>query len=739
MKLLFLLSSFSGSSLQFVSAQTDANNGSSESFDTHTFESDEGFDAVKYAEVCIFSETVDENGRMKESKEGRRECKHYTKIVHKNQLKLEIERNIASPNEEEEEELEPMYGEEREFAMDSVGFENIEMEGQRPPVDPRCDEENLGDLEESGACCVKGEYKEHDEVWELNQRGLKTICGCENGSVLCEEPEQDSMVEKRSRCSLRSNWYVKKIQKMAMNRDSNTDGNVIIKSLVGVEGFKIKNNEIFSYMRLNCDGGEFYYDGESIGDTFDFECSIAKGKKGPEGRESRKAQRLAKKKNEVERGAWRQTPECKKISSETPESETESLSTAPSKENQRKKEKEGVDFDSISARILGGTKVAGNGEYPWQCLLITSDGSYCGCVVVDSKMILTAAHCVVSAAEADDNTFEHGQPKSLIALVIMGSNDRLSDSSQRIRTTVCGVHPGFKTDGPIMYYDIAFCQLKTPIILDDPRAPVQPACLPGTLELSEERKQKMCVATGFGTTSETAISLSNWMMKVEVQEQTPEFCQNAYKDEIVRGGIRRDIHFCAGGSGKDTCQGDSGGALVCRIHPFSEAQREIQCKGLYLQGITSFGRGCGRVGVPGVYTNINDPNILDWIHMALDVAHNNQQWESFLEWIREKSAADTWRIIPGGNVFSKKTAPKKNKNKIGRGRQTTTTQAPTTTTEEPTTTTINKRLQQQIIRARKQREQEKKRLEKQKARQEEKKKKKQKTNSFQYLTQWQPF
>ena len=51
----------------------------------------------------------------------------------------------------------------------------------------------------------------------------------------------------------------------------------------------------------------------------------------------------------------------------------------------------------------------------------------------------------------------------------MGSNDRLSDSSQRIRTTVCGVHPGFKTDGPIMYYDIAFCQLKTPIILDDPK------------------------------------------------------------------------------------------------------------------------------------------------------------------------------------------------------------------------------------------------------------------------------
>ena len=58
-------------------------------------------------------------------------------------------------------------------------------------------------------------------------------------------------------------------------------------------------------------------------------------------------------------------------------------------------------------------------------------------------------------------------------------------------------------------------------------------------------------------------------------------------------------------------------------------------------------------------------------------------------------------IFQGGNVFSKKNSPKKNKNKIGRGRQTTTTPAPTTTTEEPTTTTINKRIQQQIIRARK--------------------------------------
>ena len=59
-------------------------------------------------------------------------------------MKLEIERNIASPQEEPEEEFEPVMN---GMAMDSVGFENIEIEERRPVSDPRCDEENLGDLE----------------------------------------------------------------------------------------------------------------------------------------------------------------------------------------------------------------------------------------------------------------------------------------------------------------------------------------------------------------------------------------------------------------------------------------------------------------------------------------------------------------------------------------------------------------------------------------------------------------
>ena len=172
--------------------------------------------------------------------------------MHKGQVRLEISRNIAAAVGEavveEGEEPEEEEGESNNFEgmqMD-VGLGGMGLD--RRGVDWQCTEENIEQTKEQGGCCNRGKFRAPDSVWEFAQRGLKTVCGCEAGEVLCEEPNQEEMVEKRSRCSLRSNWYVKKIQKMSMNRDNSNDGNIVIKSLVGVEGFKIKNNEIFRFI-----------------------------------------------------------------------------------------------------------------------------------------------------------------------------------------------------------------------------------------------------------------------------------------------------------------------------------------------------------------------------------------------------------------------------------------------------------------------------------------------------------
>lgn len=65
--------------------------------------------------------------------------------------------------------------------------------------------------------------------------------------------------------------------------------------------------------------------------------------------------------------------------------------------------------------------------------------------------------------------------------------------------------------------------------------------------------------------------------------------------------------FCAGGEeGHDACQGDGGGPLVCQDDGFFE-----------LAGLVSWGFGCGRVDVPGVYVKVS--SFIGWINQIISV------------------------------------------------------------------------------------------------------------------------
>ncbi|CAH8599045.1 unnamed protein product [Schistosoma margrebowiei] len=66
--------------------------------------------------------------------------------------------------------------------------------------------------------------------------------------------------------------------------------------------------------------------------------------------------------------------------------------------------------------------------------------------------------------------------------------------------------------------------------------------------------------------------------------------------------------ICAGHAdgGRDACQFDSGGPLMCQIN-----------KQWIVSGIISFGYGCGKAGYPGVYTRVSD--YVPWIKGIAEV------------------------------------------------------------------------------------------------------------------------
>eukprot|EP00066_Takifugu_rubripes_P028685 XP_011617951.1 PREDICTED: granzyme K-like [Takifugu rubripes] len=90
--------------------------------------------------------------------------------------------------------------------------------------------------------------------------------------------------------------------------------------------------------------------------------------------------------------------------------------------------------------------------------------------------------------------------------------------------------------------------------------------------------------------------MSDVLMSVTVTVVDRKKCSKYHSSVITKAMI------CAGSKNKDACQGDSGGPLLCNGA---------------LVGVTSFGRGCGRV--PGVYAYITKQH-LHWIKNTISTS-----------------------------------------------------------------------------------------------------------------------
>ncbi|MDM8528209.1 trypsin-like serine protease, partial [Anaerolineales bacterium HSG24] len=236
-------------------------------------------------------------------------------------------------------------------------------------------------------------------------------------------------------------------------------------------------------------------------------------------------------------------------------------------------------------RVVGGNE-ATLGEWPWQARLsisIGQDNFLCGGSLIDENWILTAAHCI-----------ENAIPENVTVSLGDYRRSENEDTEQVLNVTQIIPHPNY--DGATYDNDIALLELETSVQLTDA---VQVVVL-GTSNDPVE-SGTMATITGWGRTSEGG-STSDVLMEAEVPIVTNNTCNEAYSDIQIT-----DNMLCAGfdEGGVDTCNGDSGGPLIVR-----------DSDDWMLAGIVSFGIGCARPDLYGVYTRVSRYN--SWINAQLD-------------------------------------------------------------------------------------------------------------------------
>jgi secreted trypsin-like serine protease len=258
-----------------------------------------------------------------------------------------------------------------------------------------------------------------------------------------------------------------------------------------------------------------------------------------------------------------------------------------------------------TAKIVGGI-MAPAGKFPFQTALIFSGtpsgsehfGQFCGGSLINSEQnegwVLTAAHCVPDTEPGDVDVY--------IGSSVLPSGGGSGAPAGGVRSHVDEIIVHDRYNPATSDNDIALLHFTGPIPSD------LKVAITATPELDKQYVFPLgdAVVIGWGATQEGSRTTPQ-LMRVWVDIQDSELCEANYQQVIPSLQIT-DNMLCAGlpEGGQDSCQGDSGGFLGAPLG-----------NGDYVQlGVVSFGVGCARPKLFGVYTRV--AKYTDWIKEQMD-------------------------------------------------------------------------------------------------------------------------
>jgi len=242
-------------------------------------------------------------------------------------------------------------------------------------------------------------------------------------------------------------------------------------------------------------------------------------------------------------------------------------------------------YASVSPRspmIAGGITVP-NGTNPFVAYvkLYRNGMPYASCAgtLIDQDSVLTAAHCLQETTGA---------------VVVVGRSDlRKKNRGQEIRASRPFIHPRYLGNE----YDAGVLKLERPV------RSIKPIKLATANQNDLETPGRKLTVAGWGLTGFNGTS-PNRLRQAQVPLVSDRRAERSYEALLEPSGYLPPIMIAAGNSRVTACVGDSGGPL---FDPGSRTQVGIVSGGYYK---------CGTERYPGLYTEVNNPDIRKFILAA---------------------------------------------------------------------------------------------------------------------------